>query len=102
MPVPPHRALTACPLLLKVLFGKLKLHLLSPAKTLPKTGLRGHLSTSEAVVRIKDHPFSRSESMSAPLVRPCQTCLLPMADGRGTRPSRWVVVLHPQVVAFQL
>ncbi|ELK36569.1 DNA polymerase nu [Myotis davidii] len=34
----------------EILFGKLKLHLLSPTETLPKTGLRGHLSTSEAVL----------------------------------------------------
>ncbi|XP_024429278.2 DNA polymerase nu [Desmodus rotundus] len=45
----------------EILFGKLKLHLLSPAETLPKTGLRRHLSTSEAVLNaLQDlHPLPK-------------------------------------------
>lgn len=44
-------------LLLKVLFGKLKLHLLSPRGTLRRTGPRRPPSTSEAVVRRERRPF---------------------------------------------
>ncbi|XP_036902831.1 DNA polymerase nu [Sturnira hondurensis] len=45
----------------EILFGKLKLHLLSPVETLPKTGPRRHLSTSEAVLNaLRDlHPLPR-------------------------------------------
>nr|KAF6501982.1 DNA polymerase nu [Molossus molossus] len=45
----------------EILFGKLKLHLLSPTETLPRTGLRGHLSTSEAVLNaLQDlHPLPK-------------------------------------------
>ncbi|XP_014388988.1 PREDICTED: DNA polymerase nu [Myotis brandtii] len=42
--------ITSSDQLREILFGKLQLHLLSPTETLPKTGLRGHLSTSEAVL----------------------------------------------------
>ncbi|XP_036982707.2 DNA polymerase nu [Artibeus jamaicensis] len=43
----------------EILFGKLKLHLLSPVETLPKTGPWSHLSTSEAVLNaLRDlHPL---------------------------------------------
>uniref|UniRef100_A0A8C4N6Z7 DNA polymerase nu n=1 Tax=Equus asinus asinus TaxID=83772 RepID=A0A8C4N6Z7_EQUAS len=41
----------------EILFGKLKLHLLRPRETLPKTGLQGHLSTSEAMVRFENRPL---------------------------------------------
>ncbi|XP_054437831.1 DNA polymerase nu [Pteronotus mesoamericanus] len=45
----------------EILFCKLKLHLLSPAETLPRTGLRKHLSTSEAVLNaLQDlHPLPK-------------------------------------------
>ncbi|XP_058402552.1 DNA polymerase nu isoform X10 [Diceros bicornis minor] len=45
----------------EILFGKLKLHLLSPRETLPKTGLQGHLSTSEAMLNaLQDlHPLPK-------------------------------------------
>ncbi|XP_008149192.3 DNA polymerase nu [Eptesicus fuscus] len=45
----------------EILFGKLKLHLLSPTGTLPKTGLRGHLSTSEAALNALQalHPLPK-------------------------------------------
>ncbi|XP_070256467.1 DNA polymerase nu [Myotis yumanensis] len=42
--------ITSSDQLREILFGKLQLHLLSPTETLPKTGLRGRLSTSEAVL----------------------------------------------------
>ncbi|CAK6433353.1 unnamed protein product, partial [Pipistrellus nathusii] len=45
----------------EILFGKLKLHLLSPTGTLPKTGLRGRLSTSEAALNALQalHPLPK-------------------------------------------
>uniref|UniRef100_A0A8C6S2H2 DNA polymerase N n=1 Tax=Nannospalax galili TaxID=1026970 RepID=A0A8C6S2H2_NANGA len=45
----------------EILFGKLKLHLLSQRKHLPRTGLQKQLSTSEAVLRsLQDfHPLPR-------------------------------------------
>ncbi|XP_023376003.1 DNA polymerase nu [Pteropus vampyrus] len=45
----------------EVLFGKLKLHLLSPGETLPRTGLRRPPSTSEAVLKaLQDlHPLPK-------------------------------------------
>ncbi|XP_066240877.1 DNA polymerase nu isoform X3 [Saccopteryx leptura] len=45
----------------EILFGKLKLHLLSPVEALPKTGLQRHLSTSEAVLNaLQDlHPLPK-------------------------------------------
>uniref|UniRef100_A0A8C9PWV7 DNA polymerase nu n=1 Tax=Spermophilus dauricus TaxID=99837 RepID=A0A8C9PWV7_SPEDA len=46
----------------EILFGKLKLHLLSPRKSLPKTGPQQHLSTSEAVLSsLQDlHPLPKT------------------------------------------
>ncbi|XP_047423207.1 DNA polymerase nu [Sciurus carolinensis] len=46
----------------EILFGKLKLHLLNPRKSLPKTGPQQHLSTSEAVLSsLKDlHPLPKT------------------------------------------
>ncbi|XP_023494271.1 DNA polymerase nu isoform X2 [Equus przewalskii] len=45
----------------EILFGKLKLHLLRPRETLPKTGLQGHLSTSEAMLNVLQnfHPLPK-------------------------------------------
>uniref|UniRef100_A0A8C6B6G3 DNA polymerase nu n=1 Tax=Monodon monoceros TaxID=40151 RepID=A0A8C6B6G3_MONMO len=45
----------------EILFGKLQLHLLRPQETLPKTGLRRHPSTSEAVLNaLQDlHPLPK-------------------------------------------
>ncbi|XP_036273062.1 DNA polymerase nu [Pipistrellus kuhlii] len=45
----------------EILFGKLKLHLLSPTGTLPKTGMRGRLSTSEAALNALQalHPLPK-------------------------------------------
>ncbi|XP_008566034.1 PREDICTED: DNA polymerase nu-like, partial [Galeopterus variegatus] len=45
----------------EILFGKLKLHLLSQKKSLPRTGLREHLSMSEAMLTaLQDlHPLPK-------------------------------------------
>ncbi|XP_051020970.1 DNA polymerase nu isoform X1 [Acomys russatus] len=45
----------------EILFGKLKLHLLSQKKHLPRTGLQNHLSTSEAMLNsLQDlHPLPK-------------------------------------------
>lgn len=63
-------------LLLKILFGKLKLHLLSPRETARSVGLQRHLSTSEAVVGLNTNPFYSRPS-----------CLHRVCVGPQTRPS---------------